>query len=173
LEAKILLRLSQLPKKQTVNILDCFSASGKLWREVQKRTKKQLIVTRIETKKNKGGVYLEGDNRKYLKSLTLTPYDMIDLDAFGVPFEQLEIIWSKIHTRQTIVITFIQSGFGMLPPAMLRELGITQRMFDKCRTLFCKNGFETLKAYLSLHGVDKIKVYRFHKKIYASFNTVR
>jgi len=163
------LRLRALPPgKKTVTVLDAFSADGRLWHEVQRRTKARLSVTRIERKGDKAGVYMKGDNRAYLKGMNTRQYDIIDLDAFGIPYDQLEILWPKLTANQTIVFTYIQ-GFGQLPKGMLMQLGITPAMYKKVPILFCKNGFEKLKAYLSLHRVREVHYLQFSRKVYGYF----
>ena len=91
IEAKIQLRLMSLPNLNQINILDCFAGEGILWNEVQKRTKKQLKILSID-KNNYKKISLRGDNIKFLKSLDLNKYDIIDLDAWGCPANQLEKI---------------------------------------------------------------------------------
>ena len=40
---------------------------------------------------NRGACYL-GDNRKYLRILLIGDYNLIDVDAYGVPYQQMKII---------------------------------------------------------------------------------
>ena len=126
-------------------------------------------MVRIEKKAGKSGAYLQGDNLKYIASLTLSGFHVIDLDAFGVPFAQLEQIWNRLRTDQRIAFTFIQSGMGQLPKGLLSSLGITREMSSKCPALFNRNGFEKLKAYLSINGVRQIQYLQFDRKIYGTF----
>jgi len=161
--------MAALPKQKSIRVLDCFSADGKLWDEIRKRTTCQISITRIEKREGRKGSYMQGDNRKFLMGMNIDQFDLIDLDAFGVPFDQLEILWPKFRPHQTVVLTFIQSGFGQLPKAMLLQLNITHRMYRKCPILCCKNGYEKLKDYLAIHGIKKLYSVQFNRKIYSYF----
>lgn len=95
LEEKIILRLNSLEKiaKDTVNVLECFGGDGVIWGEVKQRTTKKINTLRIDLKEDKKGIYLKGNNLKYLASLDLKTFDIVDLDAYGSPFQQLQIIF--------------------------------------------------------------------------------
>jgi hypothetical protein len=150
-----------------MKILDCFSANGVIWENICDKT--EISVLRIEKRKSAKGIYLIGDNLKYLASLDLAQFDCIDLDAFGVPYKQLEIIFPKIKSGCVIFCTFIQSVFGVLPTAMLCKLGYTLSMIRSIPTLFYASGFEKFCNYLSLNGVKSVKYYQKHNKYYLVF----
>jgi len=165
---KVTLRLEHLPKKDTLRILDCFSADGSLWKEIQKRTKQKLQVLRIEKEPGKRGSYLPGDNCKYLASLDLQSFDVIDLDAFGVPYAQLRILFERGY-KGHVYVTFIQSMFGRLPPAMLEEIGFTAAMIEKAPSLFNRAGRVHFLAYLGRHGIKKTQIISIARKHYLHF----
>lgn len=167
-EDKVALRLAHLPKKDTVKILDCYSADGSLWREIQGRTEQKLQVLRIEKEKGKKGTYLPGDNLKYLSAFDLDAFDVIDLDAFGVPYFQLKILFERGYGGH-VYVTFIQSMFGRLPPPMLEEIGFTAAMVEKAPILFSKGGRSRLLQYLALHGVPKTQIISIGRKHYLHF----
>lgn len=171
-KAKVNLRLENLPeKKSTVRILDCFSGTGEIWKAVQKETKTELKVLGIDKKTDYPGVYLKGDNMKYLRSLDLNQFDIIDLDAYGTPIKQLEVIFNR-HFKGIIFITFIQTLFGGIPKIMLNCLGYTDNMIKKCPTLFNKNALEKFKQYLFIRGgITEIERFSFDKKHYLKIDT--
>ena len=84
LETKVKLRIDNLPAGEC-RVLDCYTGTGKIWRTIKQKTKKKIIVLGLELK-NQGGVYLQGDNRKFLGSMDLRKFNVIDLDAYGVPY---------------------------------------------------------------------------------------
>lgn len=158
LEAKVLLRVNHLPEKDPVRVLDCFHGSGIIWKNVILRCpNRKILVTGIEEKRGLPGLYLVGDNRKYLSMMDLSQFDVIDLDAYVVPFDQIEILMIRPGQR-TVFVTFIQSNYGQLPLGMLECLGYTKSMVIKCPTLFCRNGFEKMKAYLAKAGLSQLWV---------------
>lgn len=164
------LRRANLPEKETIRVLDCFSADGSLWREVQAHTKAKLQVLRIEKEKGKRGTYLPGDNLKYLKSLDLSSFDVIDLDAFGVPYAQLKILFERGY-RGNVYVTFIPGigGLFRLPDAMLEEIGYTRAMVKKVPSLFARHPRRALLAFLARHGVKKVKIISIGRKHYLHF----
>ena len=168
LQDKIILRLKHLPKKDVINILDCFSGDSKIWDEIKKNSDKEINVLKIE-QKEKSGIYLKGDNIKFLISIDLKKFDVIDLDAYGIPYKQLNVILKKANKDTVVYVTFIQSLFGVLPIKFLVSLGYSKKMIKKIPTLFFKNGFEKLKLYLANNGVKKIYSRSHANKHYLAF----
>src|SRR5688572_9421215 len=94
-EGKIELRVRSLPDKKVIKVLDAFGGEGILWKAVQRRCPdKEIKVLGID--KNKySKVQLHADNIKFLMGLNLNEFDIIDLDAWGNPIKQLELIFTK------------------------------------------------------------------------------
>lgn len=168
-EEKIKLRLENLPQKNPISVLDMYAGTGSIWDEIKKRTDTTINVLGIEKKKINGKIYLIGDNQKY--RIDYNCFDIIDLDAYGVPFAQLESIFSSTHKKTDIFVTFIQSMYGQLPSEFLISLGYTRQMIRKIPTLFNKRGDLKLITYLANHGIKKVKIYSTldHKKNYIHF----
>ena len=171
-DVKVKLRVDNLPRGKC-QVLDCFAGDGNIWEEIKhKNPQRHIEVLRIDAKKSKAGVYLKGDNRKFLPTLDLNQFNVIDLDAYGVPYHQLKLLFSTQLTKPIVVfVTFIQSMYGQLPTIFLGELGFSKTMVKKCPSLFNQNGFEKLKQYLALNGIRKIKHYNDHtnRKHYLCF----
>jgi len=168
LETKIRLRLDNLPAGDC-RVLDCYAGTGLIWRTIKKRSKKKINVLGIEIE-NRDGIYLQGDNRKFLSSMDLSAFNVIDLDAYGVPYDQLRIIFSKKPRPEAVIfVTFIQIMYGGLPHGMLRDIGYKTSMINKCPALFYKNGFEKFKQYLAFNGIGQIRHYSHQKKHYLCF----
>jgi hypothetical protein len=153
LKLKVKLRLNHMPDKKEIKVLDCFTGKQLIWNEIKKQTDKKIFVIGIDKDKTKKG--LRGDNLKYIKGMDLNKYDIIDLDAYGIPYKQLKEIFRKNY-KGKIFITFIQSMFGQLPKDMLKEMGYPKTMIRKCPTLFNKNGIEKFKLYLAKNNILKI-----------------
>lgn len=94
LNDKVALRIEacSLVKKKSIEVLDCFHGSGLIWKLVKDRTNKDINVTGID--KSDVGIFSEYvcDNVQFLKSCDLSTFDVIDLDSYGVPFEQFGIL---------------------------------------------------------------------------------
>ena len=169
LMAKVNLRLAHLPEKDTISVLDAFGGEGEIWREVEARTDKQIRILRIDQRNDVKGIYLQGDNRKFILNMALGEFDVIDLDAYGVCFDLLEYIlkYDRFNgTHHKIFLTYIRSfrpggGGGQLPKKMLNKLGYTNAMIKKIPTLFARNEIEKLKAYLYIMGIRSIRFKHF------------
>ncbi|MBA7476231.1 hypothetical protein ES707_11613 [subsurface metagenome] len=169
LDTKIKLRIDNLPAGDC-NVLDCYTGTGLIWKTIKERTKRRINVLGMDLKKL-NGIYLHGDNLKFLASMDISKFNIIDLDAYGVPYNQLKIIFSQKLQPETIVfVTFIQSIYGGLPHGMLMDLGYNSLMIKKCPAIFFRNGFEKFKQYLAIKGIGQIKHYSHKKKHYLCFS---
>ena len=165
---KTMLRVRHLSKKKDITVLEAFGGDGTIWDNVRNIVKEKNIRTvRIDVKKNKRGTYLIGDNEKFLQRMNLQDYDIIDLDAYGVPIRQIEALYAnKTYTGQTVFLTFIQSYMSALPFKMLYKLGFSKNMLEKIPTLFARNGIKRFNEYLSLQGIKKIYIKTHARKNY-------
>lgn len=169
LPEKISLRLNSLPEKNSINVLDCYRGNNEIWKAIKKRTQKNINIIGIDKERNYEGLYLQGENIKFLPTMDLNQFDVIDLDAYGIPFRQLEIIFEK-KFKGIIFITFIQSVMGAMNKKLLLKLGYTEKMFQKCQTLLFRNGFEKFKSYLYVNGIKELKSVSFERKHYLAIN---
>jgi hypothetical protein len=138
-------------------VLDCFAGKGLLWSQL-KAKHPGLKVNAIEKERGKNKAAFWGDNLKILGSLKLENYDIIDLDAYGVPQKQLEII-SDSNFKGKVVITAIFSVMGRLPDSLLIRLGYTKKMINKAPTLICRHGKQKFLNYLACIGYNTFKFY--------------
>ena len=155
---KVKLRIDNLPDKKNIKVLDCFSGDGKIWDIVRSKTKKDIDVMSIDSKK-KDRVYIQTDNIKILTSLDLENFDIIDLDAYGIPFAQVEILFKRLY-KGKVFVTMCQSMFGALPKKLLYSVGYRKTMIEKIPSLFYRNGFEKFCNYLATRGIKKVQVYQ-------------
>ena len=168
-EVKIDLRQDLIKDMKEVRVLEAFAGDGAIWGEIKRRNPdKKNKVLRIDQKPDKVGVYLKGDNTKFMGKMDLTKFDLIDLDAYGSPYNQLELVFASNY-QGPVVCTFIQTMQGGLNKQLLIELGYSRKMIEKCPSLFSTNGFDKMKAYLAKKGVKKVKFYSQNRKNYFSF----
>ena len=160
-DAKIKLRLDNLPERSDLDVLDCFSGDGLIWRRIQQqKADRKIRILSMDRKSSSAGLHLVGDNLKFLATMDLRRFDVIDLDAYGSPFAQLKMILSKPLKPGVIVFaTFIQTMMGMLPHHLLADLGYTASMVHKMPTLFCRHGQAKLMAWLGNQGIKQVKIY--------------
>lgn len=172
LECKLKLRLLTLESidKDTIHILDAFTGNMVVWNLIKSRTKKKIKVLRIDAKPDREGLYLVGDNTKFIGGLDLSKFDIIDLDAYGSPYKQLKIIFEAGY-KNHVICTFIQTMAGRLDNELLESLGYTKNMINKVPTLFSRNGLNKMLHYLNMNGVDEIIGYFSGRKNYFTFKT--
>lgn len=163
---KVRLRIDNLPDKEPLRVLDLYAGQGKIWDEVRKKTGMQIKVLGIEKKKINGKIYLQGDNNKF--RMDYDQFDVIDLDAYGIPFDQMQRVFISSIREKTIFITFIPTYWGALPHGLLVALGYSRRMIKKIPTLFNRHAPVKLMRYLASHGVTQVKIYtsQDHRKNY-------
>ena len=166
---KVMMRLRHLPDKPAITVLDAFAGDGTIWRQVRKMSDKQITVVSLDQKPDKSGVYLQGDNIKFMVGMDLTRFDVIDLDAYGVPYNQLCLVTERAAKGTVVFVTFIQTMTGQLPKAMLIECGYSRNMIAKIPTLFNRNGMEKMKHVLANHGISQIHVKSSGRKNYLAF----
>ena len=158
-----------------LELLDCFRGEGLIWNHIKEsRPDITFEITGIDQKKDRNGIYLVGDNLKYLANMDLSGFDIIDLDAYGVPYKQCEMIFKNpTAVGKTVFATVIQTLFGGLPKRMLNTLGYPNAMIDKIPTLFYSRGIDKFLQWLALKGIGQIKIYSdiSRKKNYLCFHT--
>lgn len=169
IEAKIDLRIQSLPDKKEIKVLEAFGGEGVLWSAVQRRCpEKEIKVLSIDKERYKR-VQLQGDNLKFLHSFDLAEFDIIDLDAYGMPTKQLEIVFKK-KFKGVVHCTFIQSVTGNMDHVILKANGYTPAMLKKCQTLFTHNGIDKFLNYLAINGVQAVKIASEARKNYLYFS---
>jgi hypothetical protein len=90
-----------------------------------------------------------------IKNKSNQKIDVIDLDAYGMPYEQLQLIFKKGY-KGVICMTFGHVAYNQLPFDFLKDLGYSKKMIRKCPTLFCFNGQEKFLDWLALKGVKNV-----------------
>lgn len=163
---KVQLRINHLSDNPVV--LDCYAGSGLIWKYAAGITGKKIKRLPIE-QKNINAFHLPGNNLAYLDTLDLSEFNIIDLDAYGVPYKQLKAIFNSRFSG-VIFVTFIQSIYGCVDYALLQEYGFPKIMIRQSPSLFYKLGFDAFKNFLAKNGVKKIWLRESGKKRYLAFN---
>lgn len=155
LRTKVRLRMELLDMIGTKKpyVLDAFAGQGIIWKEIQRqRPDLEIATVGIEKRKYINPNVIMGDNRKAMKGMDLTVFDLIDLDAFGCPWEQLTICAEKAP-MVPVVLTHISVTLGPvpkgllksagLPPAWYESMGVPQALYGRMRwhwwEAFCAN----------------------------------
>ena len=170
LQEKIKLRIQSINdlNKKEINILECFAGDGIIWNEVKKCTNKKINILKIEKKYKRSIIYLKGENLKFLEKIDLQNFDIIDLDTYGSPFKQLEIIFKKNY-KGIVCVTFINTEYGRMEYNLLKKAGYSISIIKKCPTIFSKNALNIISCYLYKNGIDEIIGYFMKRKNYFYF----
>jgi hypothetical protein len=117
--------------KDSINVLDAYAGEGVVWNRIRKEMPEIKITTLgIEKRKYLNPAVIMGDNRKVMKGLDLNEFDLIDLDAFGCPWEQLAIC-AKTAVQVPVVATHIIVTLGPVPKQLLAMAGIPDEWCDR------------------------------------------
>ena len=112
-----------------VHVLDAYAGHGLVWKEVQRRRPDLEITTvGIEKRKYISPNVIMGDNRKAMKGMDLSVFDLIDLDAFGCPWEQLTICADQAPLVP-VVLTHISVDLGPVPKGLLKASGVPEAWY--------------------------------------------
>lgn len=164
---KLKLRISHLPDKNDVSVLDCFAGKSVIWKKIEDLTGKKVEYTGIEKERGKNYKCICGDNLKVLSSLELNKFDVIDIDAYGVPAKQIKMI-SEQGYKGIIFFTAIVVCLGNQPNDILLASGLSIKAIRKCRTIFAKQFRHIFLWYLYQHfsSCDIIYIEPERNKLY-------
>lgn len=151
-------------------MLDCYAGTGSIWAAIKKELPdRDIDIMPIEQEAGKLPEYgWEGNNVDALYSLKLDRFNVIDLDAYGVCCEQLNIVFNEKFSG-VVFVTFIQSVAGRLPDKLLMDVGFPEQAIKQCPIMCSKRGWEHFKNWLAMHGVTEITHRSYARKHYLCF----
>jgi hypothetical protein len=142
----------------TVRVLDAFGGEGEIWKNVKKHFESfpiKILVLGIDTLNYKR-TQLTGNNTQFLKGINIHYFDIIDLDAWGQPTDQLEILKERAYNG-IVHCTFSITGRGRMTYKVYEACGYSPEMIDKVPILLTRNGINNFIQYLArAHGVREI-----------------
>lgn len=168
---KVDLRVNNLPtprEGEPMRVLDAYSGKGVIWDRVQRKVDFDIAVTKIDKRPDISTFRLKGNNTKIMNGLDLSIYDVIDLDAYGIPYDQLRVLFQKGY-HGTVFVTFIQVGLGSIPHKMLYDLGFQKFKSRKGMTIFRNVGYHYFKMWLWKHGIKSVRGRHHEQKHYIVF----
>lgn len=133
---KIIIRKKLLEQLQNPSVLECFAGHGHIWRECY--TGLPYLGLDLKPIKDQRNI-LQIDNRKFLRSADLSPFNLFDIDAYGSPWHQFLIIMNrrkiipgeKIAIAITDGLTFKMS-MSDCPIGLKKYIGIPPAMKIPC-----------------------------------------
>lgn len=91
---KVAIRRRVLKSVPCAKVFDAFAGSGRMWRSVW-RNAQSYVGCDLKWYKDRVRLAYVGDNRRVLRSVDLSEFNIFDLDAYGSPWEQATIIAAR------------------------------------------------------------------------------
>lgn len=157
---KVAMRLALLPPRQEgqrVQVLDAYAGNGDIWRAVS-RWRDDLEITSIELDQRRGRGAIHGDNRRIMAAMDMTRFDVVDLDAWGQPTDQLAIALDRGFTGVlfwTFIATYPRGSNLLLDAADIpREWAAIAPS-----TMFSQGGvFRLWQQFLAVRGFRQMAI---------------
>jgi hypothetical protein len=136
---KIAIRRRLLGAIGSPSVLECFAGEGKIWQELYR----DLPYLGLDLKAiSDERPLVRMDNRQYLRSADLSPFNFFDLDAYGSPWHQFLIVLHRrlIQPGEKIAVALTDGlDFKMrmsgLPDGMRSFLNLPKGMNVPCLNL--------------------------------------
>lgn len=141
---------------ETLRVLDLFAGKGLLWRDF---ATEKYVAVEIDESKNQNAIHT--DNRKLIPRIDLSKFNVIDLDSYGVPADQIKLIYDNktLQDGTVIIYTCISNKVSTIPSTLARYASISRGLYEKAQTLFNGWSTELFFDYLASLGVDKVIEY--------------
>ncbi len=174
-QAKLDLRLKVLSEVRPARVLDLFCGTGEMYRGAWHDASSYVGCDNRPWDRSHPPRFV-ADNRRLLRCLDLQCYNVFDLDAYGSPWDQLEILAARRrweHGEQGAIVftdsSSLKTRWGCLPKSMARALGISPAVSmkpeseDVVRTLALTrwmraSGVNMCRRW-EAHGVGQSRVY--------------
>ena len=147
---KISLRKQATANLNELRVLDLFAGKNVLWANID-----CARYYGIEEVKGKGR-NLNADNMKVIDNLNLSDFNVIDVDSYGIPFNQIYKIFSNktLANGTVIVYTLITNKMCSINKYCLKNFRL-EKMYGKCKVLINAKARELFYAFLYESGVRK------------------
>lgn len=150
-DGKIKLRQDAIRDLEKVNVLDCFGGENRIWNSIPHD--RYYGIEKIEGK----GTNLCADNVRVLESIDLSGFNVIDMDSYGTPIDQmLAMFQNETLQKGTIVFYTCITGPISGPNRQIVEMFNMEKMMGKARTLVNRHIKDIFYGFLYKMGVTKI-----------------
>lgn len=149
-----------------VRVLDCFCGNNVLWKSVAppcpvpgaQAQGFPDVYLGLEKVKGKGSRNIHGDNLRLIPSLDLSRYNVIDLDAYGIPGAQLIALLRNKTLPDSVVIVYTAIGGAIArgQKKLMSATGIRSEAYEKCPMLWNKKMLDLWYFFLLKIGVEKV-----------------
>lgn len=118
------LAVTSLGAPRPIRVLDAYHGHGRLWESTIAQLPEgwTVKVFGIDKEQRSAGT-LRGDNTRIMQSLRLDTFDIIDLDAYGWPVDQLALV-AREAPLVPVLTTRIHIALGQIPNRIIDDLGL-------------------------------------------------
>ena len=154
IDLKIRLRKEATANIDGLRVLDCFAGENNMWRGFD--TSRYYGIEMVKGK----GKNLHLNNLNAIKSLDLSGFNVLDFDAYGIPFLQVsEAARNPTLKAGTLFFyTATQHSMSNIPIKAIKELGL-HGIYKINKTMLNRQGLTLFYEYLKLHGIAKAFYY--------------
>ena len=155
LAKKVSLRKEATKGIKELKVLDLFAGENLIWSKI--KTDRYFGV---EAEKGKGK-NLNVDNRRIIPALDLSQFNVIDCDAYGIPYEQISMIFDNptLQNGTVIIYTCITGVLNRICVKALKDFDL-QENYKRSRVLYNKYSRDMFFEMLRRNGVKKVTSYR-------------
>lgn len=131
--AKVELRehvLKEMGAEQA-HVFDAYCGTGEMYRAVWSRAASYVGCDGRQWRKTDPPRFV-ADNRRLMRAIDLSRFNVFDFDAYGSPWEQMVVLaarrkWAQDERGAVILTdgTGLKLGFGQVPHAMIELTGVT------------------------------------------------
>lgn len=151
LKARIRAQWVRASGLDAVRVLDAYHGDGAVWDEVRSRVDVPIVTVGVDLKPGKAGAVVRVDNRAALAGWDLDGFDVVDLDAYGWPHEQVAIVAER-GFGGPVFVTRIAFAVGPVPAPVLEAVGIDPEWAKIAPGLFTSEADGLWLEYLGALG---------------------
>lgn len=149
---KLKVRQEAVQDLDEIKVLDCYAGRNVMWSHF-----KTDRYYGIEREKGKGK-NLYADNLKVIPSLDLSGFNVIDLDAYGVPYEQVNSIFDNPTLQNGTKIIYTANVGGYTTPNKQCMVDFHLEKFFEQSTMLVKHLYIPLFfEMIRRHNVDFVR----------------
>ena len=159
IKSKINLRRLAVAGLDEIRVLDLFAGENRLWESFKKA--RYYGVEKVKGK----GRNLTTDNIRAIQSLDLSAFNVIDVDSYGIPANQIYELYQNgtMQDGTVVVYTCITNKMSGLNRCILDMFNL-RAIFKKSKTMLTGQAVEMFYGMLYSLGVRKVCEYEIKQE---------
>lgn len=151
-------------KFDQLHIIDCCTAKEMIWENLKKHYDISSYLP-FDIKPQLPGT-IKMDSKEALRQMSLSDYNVIDIDTFGEPWEHFYEIINKINQKTAVFLTYgrVKVGGGNISNFAKKIIGIPLDwkipITDEIVEIFISILFTTISEYVTIEKVYKVTLPR-------------